>query len=150
MTGDFIACSRFDPAHVEASLNRVFRSIRPCSERLRCDAQHGFSLFDNPRIAILPRSKAPRAYIVLAGALPGVLYQGDVDLRTLAWHRGAAVMALRPALSCRSCRPNAPFAEVACLSKSSVANEYYAERSGNRWVSEWAANDQNKLRLGVS
>jgi hypothetical protein len=38
------------------------------------------------------------------------------------------------ALSCRSCRPNAPFAELICLSKSSVAEEYYAERSGNRWV----------------
>jgi hypothetical protein len=43
---------------------------------------------------------------------------------------------LTPALSCRSCRPNAPFAELLCLSKSSVAREYYAERSGNKWVSE--------------
>ena len=30
-----------------------------------------------------------------------------------------------------SCRPNAPFAELVCLSKSSVAEEYYAERSGS-------------------
>jgi hypothetical protein len=34
------------------------------------------------------------------------------------------------------CRPNAPFAELVCRSKSSVAEEYYAERSGNRRVSE--------------
>jgi hypothetical protein len=61
---------------------------------------------------------------------------GDVDLRALDWHHGAAVTALTPALSCRSCRPNAPFAELVCLSKSSVAEDYYAERSGNRWVSE--------------
>ena len=27
------------------------------------------------------------------------------------------------------------FAKLICLSKSSVAEEYYAERSGNRWVS---------------
>jgi hypothetical protein len=47
-----------------------------------------------------------------------------------------AVTALIPALSCRSRRPNAPFAELVCLSKSSVAEEYYAERSGNRWVRE--------------
>jgi hypothetical protein len=40
------------------------------------------------------------------------------------------------ALSCRSCRPNAPFAELVCLSKSSLVGEYYAERSGNGWVSE--------------
>jgi hypothetical protein len=37
---------------------------------------------------------------------------------------------------CRSCRPNAPFAELVSLSKSSVAVDYYAERSGNRWVNE--------------
>jgi hypothetical protein len=53
---------------------------------------------------------------------------GDVDLRTLDWHRSAAVTALIPALSCRSCRPNVPFAELACLSKSSVAEDFYAER----------------------
>jgi hypothetical protein len=50
--------------------------------------------------------------------------------------RGAAVTALIPALSFRSCRPNAPFAELVCLSKSSVTEEYYAERSGNSWVNE--------------
>jgi hypothetical protein len=40
-----------------------------------------------------------------------------------------------PALSYRSFRPNVPFAELVCLSKSSVAEEYYAERSGIRRVS---------------
>jgi hypothetical protein len=70
------------------------------------------------------------------GRCPACRTTGDVDLRTLDWHRGAAVTALTPALSCRSCRPNAPFAELVCLSKSNVAEEYYAERSGNRWVTE--------------
>jgi hypothetical protein len=74
--------------------------------------------------------------LVPTGALPACRASGDVGLRTLDWHRGAAVTALTPALSCRSCRPNAPFAELVCLSKSSVAEEYYAERSGNRWVNE--------------
>jgi hypothetical protein len=32
-----------------------------------------------------------------------------IDLRTLDRHRDAAVTSLIPALSCRSCRPNAPF-----------------------------------------
>ena len=59
-----------------------------------------------------------------------------MDLRTLDRHRDAVVISLISALSCRSCRPNAPFAELVCLSKSSVSEEYYAERSGNRWVSE--------------
>jgi hypothetical protein len=75
-------------------------------------------------------------YWFLRARCPACRTTGDVDLRTLDWHRGAAVTALTPALSCRSCRPNAPFAELICLSRSSVAEEYYAERSGNRWVSE--------------
>jgi hypothetical protein len=58
----------------------------------------------------------------------------DADHLIAAWN--AAVTALTPALSCRSCRPNAPFAELVCLSKAILAEEYYAERSGNRWVSE--------------
>jgi hypothetical protein len=40
-----------------------------------------------------------------------------IDLRTLDRHRDAAVTSLIPALSCRSCRPNAPFAELMWLSK---------------------------------
>ena len=60
----------------------------------------------------------------------------SVDLRTLDRHPDAAITSLIPALSCRSCWPNAPFAELVCLSRSSVGEEYYAERSGNRWVSE--------------
>jgi hypothetical protein len=75
-------------------------------------------------------------YWFLRARCPACRTTGDVDLRALDWHRSAAVTALTPALSCRSCRPNAPFAELVCLSKSSVAEEYYAERSGNRWVSE--------------
>ena len=34
-----------------------------------------------------------------------------IDLRTLDRHPDAAVTSLIPALSCRSCRPDAPFAE---------------------------------------
>jgi len=75
-------------------------------------------------------------YWFLRARCPACRTTGDVDLRTLDWHSGAAVTALIPPLSCRSCRPNAPFAELVCLSKTSVAEEYYAERSGNRWVSE--------------
>jgi hypothetical protein len=38
-----------------------------------------------------------------------------IDLRTLDRHRDAAVTSLIPSLSCRSCRPNAPFAELVRL-----------------------------------
>ena len=46
-----------------------------------------------------------------------------IDLRTLDRHRDAAVTSLIPALSCRSCRPNAPFAELVRLSPTNIADE---------------------------
>jgi hypothetical protein len=52
-----------------------------------------------------------------------------IDLRTLDRHPDAAVTSLIPALSCRSCRPNAPFAELVRLSRVSIADEMRAERT---------------------
>jgi hypothetical protein len=48
-----------------------------------------------------------------------------IDLRALDRHRDAAVTSLIPALSCRSCRPNAPFAELVRLSRASIADEMW-------------------------
>ena len=53
----------------------------------------------------------------------------SIDLRTLDRHPDAAVTSLIPALSCRSCRPNAPFAELVRLSKSSIADELNLSRT---------------------
>jgi hypothetical protein len=50
-----------------------------------------------------------------------------IDLRTLDRHHDAAVTSLIPALSCRSCRPNAPFAELVRLSQTSIADEMREE-----------------------
>jgi hypothetical protein len=50
-----------------------------------------------------------------------------IDLRTLDRHRDAAVASFIPALSCRSCRPNAPFAELLRLSRTSIADEMRIE-----------------------
>jgi hypothetical protein len=52
-----------------------------------------------------------------------------VDLRTLDRHPWSALTGLIPALSCRSCRPHAPFAELVRLSKTSVADEIRKERA---------------------
>jgi hypothetical protein len=49
-----------------------------------------------------------------------------IDLRGLDRHQDAAVSSLIPALSCRSCRPNAPFAELV-LSRTSIADEMREE-----------------------
>ena len=50
-----------------------------------------------------------------------------IDLRGLDRHHDAAVTSLIPALSCRSCRPNAPFAELVRLSRKSIADEMREE-----------------------
>jgi hypothetical protein len=52
-----------------------------------------------------------------------------IDLRTLDRHGDAAVTSLIPWLSCRSCRPNAPFAELVCLSRTSIADEMRIEHT---------------------
>jgi hypothetical protein len=50
-----------------------------------------------------------------------------IDLRTLDRHPDGAITSLIPALSCRSCRPNAPFAELVQLSRTSIADEMREE-----------------------
>lgn len=50
-----------------------------------------------------------------------------IDLRALDRHRDAAVTSLIPALSCLSCRPNAPFADLVRLSRTSVADDMREE-----------------------
>ena len=50
-----------------------------------------------------------------------------VDLRGLDRHPDAAVTSLIPLLSCRSCRPHAPFAELVQLSPRSIADEMREE-----------------------
>ncbi len=52
-----------------------------------------------------------------------------IDLRTLDRHHDAAVTSLIPALSCRSCRPHAPFAELVRLSRTSIADEIWIEHT---------------------
>ena len=52
-----------------------------------------------------------------------------IDLRTLDRHHDAAVTSLIPALSCRSCRPNAPFAQLVKLSRTSIADEMRIEHT---------------------
>jgi hypothetical protein len=58
---------------------------------------------------------------------------GSIDLRVLDRHRDAAVTSLIPALSCRSCRPNAPFAELVRLSKTSISDEIREEHRRRIW-----------------
>jgi beta-phosphoglucomutase-like phosphatase (HAD superfamily) len=58
-----------------------------------------------------------------------------IDLRAVDRHPDAAVSSLIPALSCRSCRPNAPFTELVRLSRKSIADEM-REEHGRRVLGE--------------
>lgn len=62
-------------------------------------------------------------YWYLWARCPGCRATGSIDLRMLDRHADAAVTSLIPVLSCRSCRPNAPFAELVRLSRNSIADE---------------------------
>jgi beta-phosphoglucomutase-like phosphatase (HAD superfamily) len=50
-----------------------------------------------------------------------------IDLRTLDRHHDRGRVEPHPALSWRSCRPNAPFAELVRLSRTSIADEMREE-----------------------
>jgi hypothetical protein len=63
---------------------------------------------------------------------PGCRTTTSIDLRALDRHPDATVTSLIPALSCRSCRPHAPFAELVRLAKHSVADELNVSRNRER------------------
>ncbi len=116
---------------------------RATEKQILEDAEHVISVWNERQAKRMPMLFSPTisaaitaGYRFLRARCPACRTIGDVDLRTLDWHGGAVVTVLTPAPSCRSCRPNAPFAELVCLSKSSGAEEYHAERSGNGWVNE--------------
>jgi hypothetical protein len=47
----------------------------------------------------------------------------------LTGHPWSALTSLIPALSCRACRPHAPFAELVCLSDKRIADELREEHT---------------------
>ena len=69
----------------------------------------------------------PARYWFLWVHCPACRTINAIDLRTLDRHHDAAVTSLVPALSCRSCRPHAPFAELVRLSRKSIADEMREE-----------------------
>jgi hypothetical protein len=60
---------------------------------------------------------------------PACRTRWDIDLRTLDQHRDAAITSLIASLSCRSCRPHTPFAELVRLSRTSITDEMRIEHT---------------------
>jgi hypothetical protein len=90
---------------------------RATEKQILEDADHLITVWNERRAKRMPMLFSPTigaaitaGYWFLRARCPACRTTGDVDLRKLDRHHGAAVTALIPALSCRSCRPNAPFA----------------------------------------
>jgi hypothetical protein len=58
---------------------------------------------------------------------PACCMAKSIDVRRLDRHPDTMVTSLIPALSCRNCRPHAPFAELVRLSPRSIADEMREE-----------------------
>jgi hypothetical protein len=119
---------RRDAAEKEAAARRATdaqvledaeRLIAACNERQALRVPMIFS----PTIAAAIRAD----YWFLWVRCPACRTINAIDLRTLDRHHDAAVSSIIPALSCRSCRPNAPFAELLRLSRTSIADEMREE-----------------------
>jgi len=66
-----------------------------------------------------------------------------IDLRGLDRHPDAAVSSLIPALSCRSCPPNAPFARAQPLKEFLMSDIFAAIRRASSLLSSLAADRRN-------
>jgi hypothetical protein len=100
------------------------------------DAERLIGAWNQRQAKRMPRIFSPTigaaitaAYWFLWVRCPACRTTNAIDLRTLDRHRDAAVTSLIPALSCRSCRPNAPFAELVRLSRTSIADEMRIEHT---------------------
>lgn len=73
---------------------------------------------NSPTISIATQAR----YYFLDVFCPGCRQTKQLDLRTVDRHERTRVEALIPSLSCRGCRPHAPFAELRGLSKENRAS----------------------------
>jgi hypothetical protein len=74
---------------------------------------------------------------------PSCLAVSAFDLRWIHYYRRAPITYLFPAMSCRSCWPNAPSPRLVCLSPVNVADEM---REGRRAATETVRVNQGALR----
>jgi hypothetical protein len=109
---------------------------RAADAQVHADAERLIAVWNERQARRMPLLFAPTIGAALAARhhfpwiyCPACRTTRDIDLRTLDRHRDAAVTSLIPYLSCRSCRPHAPFAEPVRLSKTSVADEMWIEHT---------------------
>ena len=103
---------------------------RATNPQIIADAERLVAVWNERQVKRMPMLFSPTiGAAIVAGfwflwvRCPACHMTGAIDLRALDRHPGAALTSLIPALSCRSCRPNAPFAELVRLSKKNIADE---------------------------
>jgi hypothetical protein len=109
---------------------------RALGPQILADAEHLVTTWNARQAAHMPMLFSPTIGAAITARhwflhvrCPACRTTNAIDLRALDWHRNAAVTALIPALSCRSCRPDAPFAELLKLSPLTIADEFRAARA---------------------
>jgi hypothetical protein len=107
---------------------------RATDSQIMADAERLVAVWNDRQKRRMPMLFAPTIGAAIAAGYwflwvrcPACRTINAIDLRTLDRHHDAAVTSLVPALSCRSCRPNAPFAELVRLSQKSIADEMREE-----------------------
>jgi hypothetical protein len=108
---------------------------RATDPQIMADAERLVAVWNDRQKRHMPMLFAPTIGAAIAAGYwflwvrcPACRTINAIDLRTLDRHHDAAVTSLIPALSCRSCRPNAPFAELVRLSRKSIADEMREQR----------------------
>ena len=103
---------------------------RATDPQIMADAERLVAVWNERQVKRMPMLFSPTIGAAIAAGYwflwvrcPACRTINAIDLRTLDRHHDAAVTSLIPALSCRSCRPNAPFAELIRLSRKSIADE---------------------------
>jgi hypothetical protein len=105
---------------------------RALDPQVRADALRFVTEWNERQAQLAPRLFSPTIGAAIAAQhwylwvrCPGCTQ--SVDLRRLDWHPDTMVTSLIPKLSCRNCRPHAPFAELVKLSPTSIAGEMREE-----------------------
>lgn len=107
---------------------------RALGPQILADAEHLVATWNARQEAHMPMLFSPTIGASIAARhwflwvrCPACRTTTSIDLRKIDRHHDAAITSLVPSLSCRSCRPNAPFAELVRLSQTSTADEMYEE-----------------------
>jgi hypothetical protein len=96
--------AQWEASRTDAALAEARATIAAWNERLQRDEPTLLS----PTI----RAALSTGYRWLAAYCPGCRTERDIDLAAIDRHPETAITRLIPSLSCRACRPDAPFARL--------------------------------------